>query len=150
MVNIAIKINKLFLYFTEGNYLKIKEFILSNHLLINIRDEKDNTVLHKIIENDTLTENQKIELVKLCLSHGIDVSATNSENITPLHLACKIQSFKIVQLLLNSGADDKIDQKDWNGKTPLDYATIGKNIVMAAQFSCLHTVSKCNISAPSN
>ncbi len=123
--------NRLFGLFSEGNFLKIKDFILTNKMLINVTDINDNTILHTIIENETLTENQKIELVKLCLIEigGINVSATNKLNVTPLHLACQIQSLKMVELLLNYGANDKINHGDWNNKTALHYATIGKSIV---------------------
>ena len=41
--------NELFLYFSEGNFLKIKDFINNNHLVVNIKDDDDNNVLHKII-----------------------------------------------------------------------------------------------------
>jgi hypothetical protein len=136
--------NKLFLYFTEGDFLKIKDFILSNHLIINTSDENDNNILHMIIQNETLTENQKIELIKLALSLGIDVSYSNRYNITPLHLACQIQSKKIIQLLLEKGAE--INKTDSEGKSVVHYAVVGKNIACpTSDISKVKSITKKNI-----
>ena len=79
--------NQMFLHFTNGDYFKIKDYITTNNLVINFRDEEYNNVLHKIIQNSTLFENQKIDLVNLAVSNGVDVSASNLYNETPLHWA---------------------------------------------------------------
>lgn len=114
--------DNLFLLFTEGNYLKIKNFISMNNLIENIKDDNNNTIIHKLIENETLTENQKAELIKLCIDK-VDITASNKYDVTPLHLACKIQSKVIVDLLLKNGVEFK---SDWNGKSVLHYAINGK------------------------
>lgn len=118
--------NQLFLLFTNGNYLEIKDFINKYHSLVDIRDENNNNILHKIIENETMTENEKIELVNLAISKTINVSESNIYNITPLHLACQFQSKKMVDLLLKNGAE--INKQDNNGYSPIHYAIMGLSI----------------------
>jgi ankyrin repeat protein len=118
--------NQLFLTFADGNYLKIKDFINKFHSLVNIQDENDNNVLHKIIENETLSENEKTELINLAISKNINVSESNTYNITPLHLACQFQYKSIINLLLDNGAD--INKQDNNGFTPIHYAVMGLSI----------------------
>jgi hypothetical protein len=118
--------NKMQKYFIEGNYQKIFSWIQNNKININIVDTDNKNALHYIINNDTLTENEKYELIKLCIKIGIDINAYDQNNITPLHLACEIQSYKIVELLLREGADpNKLTSE---GKNSLHYAVIGKQV----------------------
>jgi hypothetical protein len=116
--------NNLFLDFTEGNYLKIKDNILKNNMITNIRDENDNNILHHIIKNENLTESQKIELINIVLPN-IDVSLSDRYNITPLHLACQFQHKKIIELLLENGAE--VNKTDSFGKSAIHYAVTGKD-----------------------
>lgn len=119
-------VNELFLYFSEGDYYKISDFILSNNFNTYVLDDDDNNIIHKIIENDFFSDAKKLDLIKLCISKGVDVSTSNKYNITPLHLACSIQSLNIVELLLINGAE--INKRDSNGRTPFYYAVVGKNV----------------------
>ena len=118
--------NQLFLLFSEGNYLKIKDFIFNNNMIIDIKDEKGNNILHNIIENGTLTENEKVELVKFALSKNVNPSQSNKYNVTPLHLACQIQSKKIVDLLLNIISE--INKVDINGNSAMHFAVTGYSV----------------------
>ena len=55
--------------------------------------------------------------VKLFLSAGIDVHATNSSGETALHIAANNDDAETIAMLLKAGAD--INAKDERGKTPL-------------------------------
>ena len=63
-------IKKTFLFFSEGNFLKIRDHLLSNHLTLNIENEDGECVLHTIIKNGTITDNEKVELTKFCVAKG--------------------------------------------------------------------------------
>jgi hypothetical protein len=49
----TLLIDNLFMLFSEGNYMKIKNYILANNLNENVADNNNNTIIHKIIENNT-------------------------------------------------------------------------------------------------
>jgi hypothetical protein len=117
--------SKLFLVVSEGNPLKIKEFLLSNHVNMNIRNDAGESILHTIIKNSNIASPVKLELVEFALNKGAQAMAFDKSNITPLHLACKLQLPKIVMLLLKNGASAK--SLDNQQRTPLHYAVIGES-----------------------
>lgn len=118
-------VNKMFLLISEGNFLKIKDFILNNKLSMTSRNESDESVIHSIIKNSNITIPDKLQLIQLAITNGSQVSAFDVNNITPLHLAVQLQNYDIVKLLLDNGAT--INVVDNQYKTPLHYAIIGEN-----------------------
>lgn len=66
------------------------------------------------------TQAEAIEAIKLCLTAGVDVNATDSRGQTALHGAAFQGYDQVVQFLVDHGA--KPDIKDKQGKTPLDSA----------------------------
>ena len=69
---------------------------------------------------------ENLEMVKFLLAHGADVHALKQpENWTALHVAADAgASLDVVQLLLENGADPKVN--DANGRTALQLATKSK------------------------
>ena len=64
----------------------------------------------------------KFEKVKKLLEKGEDPNESDTQNCTPLHLACKKGLKKIAKLLIKHGAD--VNAKlNTNSKTPLHEAT---------------------------
>jgi ankyrin repeat protein len=63
----------------------------------------------------------KIEIVRLLIEQGVDVTAKDKNLSTPLHLASSLGIPKIVQLLIERGAD--ITANDASRRTPLHIAT---------------------------
>ncbi len=61
-----------------------------------------------------------LEAVKLCLSLGNDVNAVNSMGLTAVHGAANRGSDAILEYLVSHGA--RLDVKDKEGRTPLDWA----------------------------
>ena len=81
---------------------------------MTIRDgfELNDTALH------WASSFNSIEVARLLLASGIDVDAVNSEEQTPLHIACKGMHVPIIQLLLSEGASLK--SLDILGRSPKD------------------------------
>lgn len=118
-------VSKLFLTVAEGNYLKIKEFILANQISMISKNETGESVLHLIIKNSNITEQDKLQLVRFCIEKGAQVTSYDQNNVTPLHLACKFQLVGVVNLLLEKNANVKASDSQY--KTPLHYAVVGEN-----------------------
>jgi ankyrin repeat protein len=67
-----------------------------------------------------VTEASSLEAIKLCVEHGVDLNAFNTNGQTALHGATARGANSIVQYLADNGA--KLDMRDKQGRTPLDVA----------------------------
>lgn len=75
------------------------------------------------IDNQLFEEcnNRNLKAVKdLIKNNDANVNAKNNYGETPLHIATRRGSLKIVEFLIKSGSN--INEKDNDGKTPLSYA----------------------------
>jgi ankyrin repeat protein len=100
-------VSKLFLTVAEGNYLKIKEFILANQVSMISKNETGESVLHLIIKNSNITEQEKLQLVRFCIEKGAQVTSYDQNNVTPLHLACKFQLVGVVNFFIEKNSKFK-------------------------------------------
>jgi ankyrin repeat protein len=66
------------------------------------------------------SEEEYLEAAKLCLEKGNDVNAANNQGFTAMHGATNRGFDKMVQLLADRGS--KLDLKDKQGRTPMNYA----------------------------
>ena len=73
--------------------------------------KKGNTLLHEACDNN------KMQVIPLLVTFGVDVNEANALSQTPLHIVCKKQYPEIIQYLLQNGADPMRQDKD--GNTPL-------------------------------
>ena len=119
------KIEKLFAEASSGNYMRLKSHLLENHMLAHVENSKHDSILHIIINNSNITQNEKLELLKIAVDHGAPINIPGENKITPLHLACKNQELDLVKFLMAHGANVSI--KDNQKKTPLHYAVVGHN-----------------------
>jgi ankyrin repeat protein len=67
-----------------------------------------------------VTEDSSLEALRLCVEHGVDLNAFNTNGLTALHNAVSRGSLKIVKYLAEQGV--KLDLKDKQGRLPLDIA----------------------------
>jgi len=121
-------IERLFTIVQDGDYNKIKNFISEQNITFNVKNKDGDTVIHKIITipDNVMNEQQKLDLTKFFIQHGVSISTFNNNNITALHLACKYQYKKIVKLLLDNGVE--VNVLDNQMMNPLHYLAQG-NIV---------------------
>ena len=78
----------------------------------NYRDDQNNSNLHIAVKNNS------IELVKYFLDKNYNLNDINKYGQTALHIACEQGNEKIIDLLLEKGAD--INIKDNKGRKPYD------------------------------
>lgn len=118
-------VQKLFLLIEEGNLFRIRDYLLSNNLTTLVRANTGETLLHIVIKSSNLTNENKLELVKYLIDHNSPVGLADDNNVTPLHLACKLQLKNIVELLINAGAN--VNAIDNQGMTPLHYQILNES-----------------------
>ena len=66
------------------------------------------------------SDDEYLEAAKLCLDKGADINAVNKQGFTAMHGAANRGFDKMVQLLADRGS--KLDVKDSQGRTPMNYA----------------------------
>ena len=122
-------IERLFSIVTSFDMNQINNFTSEYNTSYNVTDNYGNSVLHIIIKIDDLnkTEDSRLHLIKYFIDNGVDVDVPDSNNVTPLHLACKKQYYKIAEYLIKNGAETNIE--DSQMMTPLHYAIQGKTKV---------------------
>lgn len=96
---------KIFLSIEEGDISKIKENFNNNSSSYFVRLDNGEGILHAIIKSSNLSKHDKLNLTKFVIQRGAPIGAFDQQNITPLHLASKLQLTEIIKLLLEKGAD---------------------------------------------
>ena len=97
--------------------VKIVEMILKAGGDLNMQDSFGDTALHQLMRSGRQRLERKVSLF---VDHGAQVSIGNSVADTPLHLAVHHGRPKIVQMLLDAGAEAQCI--NMLGETPLDMA----------------------------
>lgn len=107
-------------YAILGNNTSIIKALCSSGVNINLCDDNYNTPLHFAIN-----QNSYVMVKELVQIEGIDLNALGEFDQTPLHRAVIMGNLKIIQLLIESGADVlMVDEKN---SSPLDYAKDEEN-----------------------
>ena len=100
---------------------KILNFSIEYQIPLTIVDGNGDTLIHKIIGDDNCRQNElnKLNFIKFLVNQGVGPDSPNSDNIKPIHLACKKQLSLIIDYLLSIRVD--INFSDNFGNTPLHY-----------------------------
>ncbi|CAB0036364.1 unnamed protein product [Trichogramma brassicae] len=83
----------------------VLKLLVERGLDVNHKDDRGMTLLHHVMDLD---EHQlmKEDMVKLLIEHGADVNAKSLYGPTPLHLAVNNGHDNLIELLVDSGADN--------------------------------------------
>ncbi|KAG9943476.1 hypothetical protein KCU85_g8660, partial [Aureobasidium melanogenum] len=104
------------------NHLEVIQYLLK-HDAVCEPDASGRTELHEIIGGHGKCD---ADTIKLFVSRGVNVNATDDENISAVHLAANRGDQSIVQALIAAGADVNIKSAD--GQTLLHEAAIGGSV----------------------
>ena len=97
------------------------EILLKHNADIDSQNLKDETPLCYVLTNDGSTpEGQVADRVRRLLEHGADTNICNHTHSTAIHKGSSRGWLEVAQLLLSYGA--KVDEKDKEGRTPLELA----------------------------
>ncbi|XP_030631776.1 ankyrin repeat domain-containing protein 22 [Chanos chanos] len=126
----------------RGNHRVVK-YLLEQNADVSVKNKKQRTCLHYAAKRTfsfldylmiailmpilligylIMEEKQRknVNLMKLVLSHRVDINAVDYKGNTGLHYACQRKSHRLIPLLLEKNADISI--KNNNNETPLDIA----------------------------
>ncbi len=113
----------IFMALSNGSVDMVR-MLLDKGADLNIYDEKGLTPIHRIITQEGYTGSSyypATELIEVLLEYGADINKpTKKEQFTPLIYSAQEHKAKIMQYLLESGANDELTDK--KGLTVLDYA----------------------------
>lgn len=85
---------------TSGEYGKLKELL--HQFPVNLSFAP--SLLHGVIQS-TLTDIQKLELVKLLIERGVSINNLDDNGLSSLYYAIKLQLYDIVEILLNKNVN---------------------------------------------
>ena len=107
-------INKLFTSVSDGDINKIKEVVAELKIPLNVKNDKGETLINSLMRIETISVQDKIELIEYLTSNGVSLSQDN-DGMTPLHVAAKYQDRDFVKALIkNYHMIKSIDNKDMN------------------------------------
>jgi ankyrin repeat protein len=106
-----------------ANLGEIKKYLDTNTLQINsIKDESEKSILHLILEvdNNKLSENEKLDICTYLVSKGANFHAVDKNGNTPIHIAAQRQYSSILDLFIESKCN--INVVNFNGQNALHLA----------------------------
>lgn len=110
-----------------------KSFNINN---VSRQDRDDNSAVHLILKSK-VTEEEKINLIKLVRQYGGYLNAQNNVGKAPIHLVAEKQLGKVFNYLSDRVKIVNYNVRDRYGRTPLHYAVRGTSKLEASAISVL-------------
>jgi ankyrin repeat protein len=107
--------------------LSVTRMLLEHQADVNSRNDDGQAPLHLLSRRETSQEQDDdgSDIARLLLERGPDVNEKDKDNATPLHLASYNKRLKIVQVLLDHGANANAEKDQ--GETPLQILLKGNH-----------------------
>lgn len=91
---------------------------------IDLQNNSGSTALHMAVEN----AGDSLSIVEMLVYQGADKYLKNSDGMTPLHLAVRMNAIHLARFLVSQGAS--IMERNADGATPLDYCSWIERVVL--------------------
>lgn len=110
--------NSALIFATRGNHTKMVGLLTLHHAEVNVISHLE------LLKGDTpltiAVRNKNLEIVKMLISNGADVTVKNNYEETALKIAIKNRDIEIVKILIEAGVD--LNKEDSWGSDALQYA----------------------------
>jgi len=120
----------------ESGNIDAVRYLLELGISPDIVDSSGNRLIHAIMGTYTTCSqkdpNKCLKILTLLIKHGTDLNAPNTDGLTPLHLAVRINYSDCVKILMENGADATIPGR-W-GKLPSELAKKKKILDIFASY----------------
>ena len=105
--------DKLFSLASLHNLSELENFITTNSISLNVKNDNNQTVMHVLLEAESITyENELLRCIKFLVERGAPVSSPDKSNLTPLFICIKKNYQLIFNYLLENGASLDINTYD--------------------------------------
>jgi ankyrin repeat protein len=108
----------------ETGSLQMVKMLLDKGADVRSENESGWTPLHVIASINRRMTEEETEIAGLVIENGADVDATDSQDKTPLHIAASMHHFRLVEMLLDHGANVNARENVFES-TPLHNAAVG-------------------------
>ena len=121
-VNVRTEFSKCTPLMIAADYknLNAVEFLLRHGAIVDLQDKCNKSSLYREVESASLRGDTSFDVVSCLLNQGADINAPMNGKYTPLMRACRFQHVRLVNFLLQQGAN--VHLKDKDGKTALHFA----------------------------
>lgn len=104
---------------------ELLNFSMINKIPLGVVSQNSNNLIHYVLNNDTKIKSElnRLNIIKFLVQNEVNPDQPNSNNQTPLHIACQKQFYEIVKYFISIGVDTCY--KDNHGYTPLHYLLSG-------------------------
>jgi hypothetical protein len=111
-INVDSK-DKLFSLASSHNLSELEEFITTDSISLNVKNDKNQSIMHVLLEGDSPTDEEELlRCIKFLVERGAPISSIDNSNLTPLFICIKKKYSKIFKFLLEKGASLDINTND--------------------------------------
>ena len=120
------KLADLFSSINNMNSDELTRINLVHKIPLTVSDNDGNNLIHYVLKNNdsTKTEFHRLNIIKFLFNQNVNPDAPNSDNMTPLHLACMKQYNEIIKYLIDE-ISVNYNYQDNMGNTALHYLLAG-------------------------
>jgi hypothetical protein len=105
--------DKLFSLAISHDLSGLEEFITTNSISLNVRNNNNQTIIHVLLDSENTTdEKELLRCITFLVDRGAYISSSDKFLLTPLFICIKKNYFDIFKYLLEKGANTNINTYD--------------------------------------
>jgi len=124
--------DNLFSLATSHDLAGLEDFITTNSISLNVKNNNNQTIIHVLLETNTIIDElELLRCIKFLIERGAPISSSDKFLLTPLFICIKKKYHNIFKYLLEKGAS--LDITTYNKQTVLhvlsqpEYVTYDEN-----------------------